>query len=67
MSAPDQSTAPDFDAQFRAAIDAEIARGARLEDIRIRCGGLEWRWSRLMRRWDLWDPALVADMTKGTR
>lgn len=49
--------------QLRAAIDAELKRGTPLEQIRIRYGGHEWRWSKLLRRWDLYDPALVKDLT----
>lgn len=53
----------DFDAQLQAAIRAELDRGVPVENIRIRCGGLEWRWSKLLRRWDLWDPALVKEIS----
>jgi hypothetical protein len=43
------------DARLKAAIKAAIEKGARPQDLRIQYGELEWRWSPVLRRWDLYD------------
>lgn len=44
------------DAAMRKAIKKALDAGARPEDLRILWNGHEWRWSAVLRRWDIYDP-----------
>jgi len=49
----------EVDAKLQEAIRSALDKGYPLEGIRILSGGLEWRWSPVLRKWDLYDETLA--------
>jgi hypothetical protein len=63
--APNTLSHEQVDAKLQAVLRELVASGARPEQLRILYQGLEWRWSPVLRRWDLFDEKLAARPAMG--
>jgi hypothetical protein len=61
---PEKDAPTAFDRELKEAIEETLKAGARPENLRIMWKGHEWRWSPLLRRWDLFDDELARPVEK---